>query len=340
MSMRDIYKFSIVSAVYNTADYLEEMIESVINQDIGFEENIQLLLIDDESTDNSLAICKAYQEKYPNNIAVFTTKHAGVSHARNIGLQYAEGTYINFLDSDDKLEINVLQRVNKFFQEYEGQIDLVAIPMRFFGSEEGEHVLNYKFYQDDIVDICKKIDFIQLSSSSTFIKRDAIDNLRFDEGLYYGEDAKFISQILLKKNRYGIIAKCYYLYRRRIDKSSAIQTGHKNVRWYIGYLENFSLKMLEKLEEYTSEQQRYIQYLVMYDLQYRFNVKNLDEVLANKQDQKLYISFIKECIEKIDFCIILKQKQITYKKKILILFFKVLPINMSNLIIKKIWFRT
>lgn len=338
MSMRDIYKFSIVSAVYNTADYLEEMIESVINQDIGFEENIQLLLIDDESTDNSLAVCKAYQEKYPNNIAVFTTKHAGVSHARNIGLQYAKGTYINFLDSDDKLEINVLNRVNRFFEEYEGKIDLVAIPMRFFGSEEGEHVLNYKFYQDDIIDIFRSIDFIQLSSSSAFIKRDEIGNLKFDEELSYGEDAKFISQIILKKNRYGVISRCYYLYRRRVDESSAIQTGHKNIKWFIDYLENFSLHILGVAKKSLKQQKGYLQYLVMYDLQYRFNMKNIEEILSEEQ-QKKYISLMKKSIKNIDYNIIIRQKQITYKKKILILLFKTVPNRMDSIIIKKLWFR-
>lgn len=338
MSMRDIYKFSIVSAVYNTADYLEEMIESVINQDIGFEENIQLLLIDDESTDNSLAVCKAYQEKYPNNIVVFTTKHAGVSHARNIGLQYAKGAYINFLDSDDKLEINVLNRVNRFFEEYEGKIDLVAIPMRFFGSEEGEHVLNYKFYQDDIIDIFRSIDFIQLSSSSTFIKRDEIGNLKFDEELSYGEDAKFISQVILKKNRYGVISQCYYLYRRRIDESSAIQTGHKNIKWFIDYLENFSLDILGVAKKSLKQQKGYLQYLVMYDLQYRFNMKNIEEILSEEQ-QKKYISLMKKSIKNIDYNIIIRQKQITYKKKILILLFKTVPNRMDSIIIKKLWFR-
>lgn len=336
--MKNIYKFSIVSAVYNTADYLEEMIESVINQDIGFEENVQLILVDDDSTDNSLAICKAYQDKYPNNIAVFTTKHAGVSHARNIGLEYAKGMYINFLDSDDKIEINVLQRVYNFFEEYEGQIDLVAIPMRFFGNEEGEHVLNYKFYQDDVVDICKRIDFIQLSSSSTFIKRDAIGTLRFDETLAYGEDAKFISRIILMKNKYGVIARCYYLYRRRRDESSAIQTGHNNIKWYIEYLENFSLDILEMAKKSFSKQRKYLQYLTMYDLQYRFNVKNLEAVLSVEQ-QKKYIRLMKKSIKDINCNIIFKQKQITYKKKILILLFKIVPIQIDGIIIKKLWFR-
>ena len=66
--MKNDFLFSVIMPVYNTEEYLEEAIQSVIEQTIGFEENIQLILINDGSTDNSESICKKYQKKYKNNI--------------------------------------------------------------------------------------------------------------------------------------------------------------------------------------------------------------------------------------------------------------------------------
>ena len=78
----------IIMPVYNTEAYLEEAIESVIHQDLSFEDNIILHLIDDASTDSSLSICNRYREQYPDNVRVthFDTNR-GVSYARNYAVQ-------------------------------------------------------------------------------------------------------------------------------------------------------------------------------------------------------------------------------------------------------------
>lgn len=83
-------------AVYNVEQFLAEAIESVLKQDIGFEENVQLILVNDGSKDSSGKICDFYQAKYPNNIVVVHKENGGVSSARNEGLKYVEGKYINF----------------------------------------------------------------------------------------------------------------------------------------------------------------------------------------------------------------------------------------------------
>ena len=109
------YKVSVVTAVYNVEDYLSEMIDSIIAQNIGFE-NVQLILVDDGSQDSSGEICDQYAAQYPENIVVVHKENGGVSSARNEGLKYVEGAYVNFTDADDILENNALKSISHFVQ--------------------------------------------------------------------------------------------------------------------------------------------------------------------------------------------------------------------------------
>lgn len=104
------FEFSIVMPVYNVEEYLRESIDSVINQSIGFSDNIQLILINDGSPDNADEICLEYKGKFPDNIIYINKENEGVSVARNIGLDEAKGKYINFLDSDDYLDSDALKK--------------------------------------------------------------------------------------------------------------------------------------------------------------------------------------------------------------------------------------
>ena len=104
------YLFSVIMAIYNTGRYLDDSIGSIVNQTIGFT-NIQLILINDGSTDNSEEICLKYKNKFNSNIIYSKIEHSGVSISRNIGLKYALGKYINFLDADDKWDLHAFMYV-------------------------------------------------------------------------------------------------------------------------------------------------------------------------------------------------------------------------------------
>lgn len=101
MAKEKQFKFTVIMAVYNAAKYVSESIDSLVNQTINFEENIQLILVNDGSTDSSEVICKKYADMYPDNITYIYKKNGGASSARNLGLKYRKGKYINFMDSDD-----------------------------------------------------------------------------------------------------------------------------------------------------------------------------------------------------------------------------------------------
>ena len=197
MNEAKTYKVSVVTAVYNVEDYLEDMVESIIAQTIGFE-NIQLILVDDGSKDESWSICERYMEKYPDNVVAIHKENGGVSSARNEGLEHVQGEYVNFTDSDDLLEENALEKMYKFLKKYEEWIDVAAIKMMFFGGKEGEHPLNYRFEKTRMINLKKDYNYIQLSLCSALVKAECFQNRRFDTQLSYGEDSQLMLDILIR----------------------------------------------------------------------------------------------------------------------------------------------
>ena len=116
------FKFSVLMPFYNVEKYISEAIDSIVNQSIGFEENIELILIDDGSPDNSKEIALKYQEKYPNNIKVLSKLNGGQASAFNLGLKYVKGKYLSFIDSDDHVSLNTFEEVYNFFEEHYDEI--------------------------------------------------------------------------------------------------------------------------------------------------------------------------------------------------------------------------
>ena len=102
------YKISVVIPIYNMEKYIEETVYSVLNQTLG-RDNIQIILVNDGSTDNSDFICKKMQEEY-KNILYLSKKNSGVSNTRNYAIKYIEGKYVNFLDADDKWDYDALEK--------------------------------------------------------------------------------------------------------------------------------------------------------------------------------------------------------------------------------------
>lgn len=315
------YKFSIVTAVYNTADYIDEMMKSVINQDIGFKDNVQVILIDDGSDDLSLKQCKKYSEDYPENVYVISLQHKGVSNARNTGIKFAKGKYINFLDSDDKLELNALSCAFEFLEKNNTEIDLVSIPLYFFDGKEGEHVLNYKFLSNKIIDISKEYESIQLSASSSFIKADILEKYEFNPILKSAEDAEIITKIILEKGKYGVLNNTKYYYRRRNDKSSATQ-GIEKKEWYLDYIRDFSCKMIELNNSVDEKYKKYVQYIIMYDLQWRINRIGYIKKVLTKDEIREFINYFFYVLKNIKYEVICKQKYIKKWKKLILLILK------------------
>lgn len=308
------FLFSIIMAVYNVDQYLEEAIESVIQQTLNFEKHVEIILVNDGSPDNSEEICLKYCNKYPSNVRYIKKENGGVSSARNEGIKHARGKYVNFMDPDDKLSEESLEKVYLFFEKNYEDIDLIAIPLFLFEGKNGPHALNYKFSKTRVIDISEEYSCIQLSSSSAFIKLEVIKKYTFNEALKYAEDADVVSKVILEKGKYGVVNEARYLYRKRYSGTSSTQTGPEDKKWYIDYLDDFSLNLL-KYTEKNYGKSRYIMYLVMYDLQWRLNQSKVSKEIINDETIDDFFLKITEILNYIDDSVILSQKHLNIHRK-------------------------
>ena len=307
--MKYKYKFSVIIPIYNVYDYLEETILSVINQSIGFKKNIQMILVNDGSPDNSEEICLKYKDMYPENIIYIKKENSGVSETRNEGMKYIEGEYVNFLDSDDTWEKDVFKKAYKMFTK-NPDIILIGVRQKYFEAQNNYTSLDYKFDKDKIVDVRKDFDHIHLSVTSGFFKSSAIKDIKYDKRIKYSEDAKFIYEFLIKNKsyKYGIISSSIHNYRKRNLGNSAIQTKDLKIDWYKQTVELSYLYLLEKSKKEFIELYKTIQYYVAYDYQWRLNYDFLNINNFSKEEIEDYLNNTKKIFQFIDDEVILEQK--------------------------------
>ena len=286
------YKFSVIMPIYNTEKYLEEAIESIVNQDIGFrDDNVQLILVDDGSTDGCNDICLRYQEKYPDNILLLTKENGGLSSALNYALDYIEGEYVTFFDSDDKLESNTLSVVYDFYSKHKDEVDIVSIPFVFFDRRTGDHVLNYKYNTERIVDLEKTPHFPQLAINSSFIKNEVIKEHRFSYGLVTGEDAIVVNRILLDRKKIGFINRTRYFYRKRQDESSMVDKAKTKKEFFIPRLKDYFMVFIKDSIEKLGYVPKFTQYVIAYDIQWYYPISDFPDFLSEEEIKEFWDTF-------------------------------------------------
>lgn len=245
-------KISVIVPVYNVENYLEDCIESVISQKNFID--IELILVDDGSTDQSSEIIRKYTENY-ENILGYHQENAGQSKARNRGIRLAKGEYIYFLDSDDlipdfameylyglavkkDLEL-VLFEGESFFDK---SVDSMKIEdMNYERGKDYDKILNG---QDLFIEMTKNKDFYA-SPCLQFIKKNVLleNNVFFLEGIIH-EDELFSYQLLMKSRKVKCIKdKLFY---RRIRLNSTITSVNYERR-----IESL-IKVIEKTIEFNT----------------------------------------------------------------------------------------
>lgn len=234
------FTFSVVMPVYNKEEYLEEAFESLERQTIGFEANIQVILINDGSTDSSPEICESICSRYPENVFYINQDNAGVSRARNEGLAHATGDFITFFDSDDIWDLNAFEVAFEFFAEHKGETDVLAIRLVHFGDITSRHVLDYKYEGiSGVVDLNKHPEFVQSMIGNCFFEKASLAGLQFREDIHCAEDTLFVNEVFLEKCTCGVSADSTYRYRKIKSANTASMSRDK-----LRYKENNDACML------------------------------------------------------------------------------------------------
>lgn len=296
------FKFSIITPFFNTELYINECIESVINQTLDFKENVQLILIDDGSGDDSKSIALKYQELYPNNILILSQNHSGQSASRNLGLKHAEGEYINFLDSDDRLSLDALENVFNYLKNHDDGI--VSIPIEYLGSDD-EHILLPKFRKTRLVNVLEDMNYPQTNISSCFIKKEILTE-NFDENLITGEDFLLINKLLVNEGKYAILNNCTYFYRIRPDET-AISDRVISEKEFFTTKVNGSYK---KLIDYSVSKLGYLPDFIKYSL--AFDIGNYYQIptstVLNKSEYVEFRKSLQDVLNHVDDEIIINHK--------------------------------
>jgi len=304
--MNHKYKFSVIVPVYNVEDYIAETLDSVINQTIGFEDNIQLIIVNDSSPDNSAAICKKYRDMYPDNIVYAEKENGGVSSARNEGIKYIEGKYVNFLDSDDKWDLDAFSIAYGFFENHYDEIDAVSCRVKRFEARSGYHALDYKFNNGTrIADLNNPDEYFSVQTLITpvFIKSEAIKDVRFDTRIICGEDTVFCTELLLEKCKIGLLAEALYNYRKRFADNSAVDKIRYDKFYYDDMLQYYHRGMIDYSIKKFGKVIPYVQAVLACDLMWHCGTVETHEVL-NDEEYRIYTKKLKELLCLIDDSII------------------------------------
>jgi len=202
--------------VNNVEDYIKDSIESIINQNLDFKENIQLIIVDSGSIDNSMSIASSYQKKYPENITCISCDSESRFDAYNLGLEYIKGDYVNFMEGFDVLSLDLISKVKSSFNKYDTNI--ISFPAEYVDSKK-KYPLKFKFDDEDFqefVDLKRLPACIQLDVHTSFIKKDIIGDLKFSNEISMA-DALFINELLIENNHYAMNRDTLYLMQERPD---------------------------------------------------------------------------------------------------------------------------
>lgn len=230
-------RFSIIIPAYNVEKYVEECIYSVVNQNyIDYE----ILLINDGSTDETLAICEYLVKKY-RTIRLFSKENEGLSETRNFGIREAVGEYLYFLDADDLLEADALSKIayclkNQHYPDVlitdytrvdaitKKEIDIDKIPELDFDASKTVSI--YKQFAE-----CYIYGDMAIIAQRFIVKRNYIikNNIFFKKGIFH-EDELWSPQVFLNAKSVGYCRESCYRYRYNRE-GSITQTGNiKNLK--------------------------------------------------------------------------------------------------------------
>lgn len=200
-------KVSVIVPVYNVEKYLNKCLDSIINQTY---KNIEIILVDDGSTDNSGIICDKYSQT-DNRIKVIHKKNGGLSDARNTGIKNATGKILSFIDSDDYIEKNMIENLAKELISYDCDI---VFSNKIFELDNGKKVYKEYINNSGVVDSATAMKLLLKSDPAVcdkLFKKELFNDIKFPINKLY-EDILVTPYIIEKCNRIYLDKNFYYHY--------------------------------------------------------------------------------------------------------------------------------
>lgn len=209
---------SVIIPVHNTSKYLNTCLDSILKNDY---KNIEIIVVEDNSDDDSLNILKAYEKKYKNISLHHNNKTLGQSVSRNIGLAYAKGDYISFIDSDDYISytmyFNMVNQIIKNDFPDVIETDLIFVKDNHYYGKDLSFANTNK---SDVINIKEDILNVSPSVCNKLFRKDLIDDYRFINTKW--EDIAFTTNMYIKSNKIVRTFNKDYFYRKTLSGVSGI----------------------------------------------------------------------------------------------------------------------
>ena len=303
------YIVSVIVPIYNSEAVLRACIDSLIQQKQF--EDIEVILVDDGSEDESVSICNEYVNEY-DNIRLIEQQNCGVSQARNAGMINAQGKYIMFLDSDDFWGKSTIYEVYSYFETVYDQVDVVTYPeeKRLNNEVQTSHFRYNYLTKTGIYDLNEDI-YITQSRINVAIKNLDEKNL-FDTNLKSAEDQEFLGRLLAPKMKIGFVKKGKYIYNQYAESVSAAEG-------YVFYFENVVDEYYGKMFGTYKNVPRYFQAMMLYDLNWKIRK---DQIWPYHFDDVKFAEYKSKLIELLNRCdidVILNHPALDYYHKLYLL---------------------
>jgi glycosyltransferase involved in cell wall biosynthesis len=273
-------RFTIISPVYNVEKYLEDFIRSVESQLFSLD-HVEVVMVDDGSTDSSPRILSEWQARRPELVTVVTQQNGGIGSARNAGLRSARGEWVTFPDPDDTMSPNYLSEVDAFINQ-QPSVGMVAAKRTSFDEANGRllpHPLAAHFDAPNrVINLDEHADLFHGAVNTAFFRHGVLihERLRFDERIRPNfEDGQFCIGYLLRLERptVGFVRTAEYTYRKRADKSSAMDTSGADPRRYTVVLEHGFLDALQQACSRRGSVPQWVQSYILYELSWYFQIE-------------------------------------------------------------------
>lgn len=222
-------KVSVIVPAYNIQDYIGKCVDSILNQSY---KDLEVILVDDGSTDNTLSILKNYQDK-DDRVKLVHQENKGLSGARNSGLDISIGEFVYFVDGDDRIHPLCIEKLLTIAEEY--GCDIVQCGVLSF-LEDDNITTELEGEKVEIVsgkNICRRMILSRDSSEMTVVwnklyRRSIFDNKRFTEGMVY-EDTALTHELFWKSNKVAVTNQTLAFYRSQ-RRGSITHSNNKKIQ--------------------------------------------------------------------------------------------------------------